>query len=409
MGTYICKLLYLSGDVKRKILKEEELRNLEGKKEPIVLSASPIPDPISKAISTVNKLLLQVKIRSVKTSELIDFSRSMATTLRAGISVLNAMEDYADVTTNRFFKSVIEDVINEVRGGRGLSSALEKYPKVFPPIFIRLIRIGEETGRLEKSFGDIADHLTRVESLRSSIKRALMYPSFVLFVSFGALIFWLAYVFPKIADLFRSMNVELPFLTVAVLWVSNFLKNNLITILVALALSLILLKILRDRTYTVGYAVDRALLSTPIVKTIIYNGQLALISEYMRILISSGATIDRTLELVEELSGNKVFQKALSRVKERVTLGESISSSFGKEKVFPRFLVRMIRSGEESGLLDEQLAFAAEFYYERLHDISQKIGKMIEPIMLIVVGAIFAIIMMALFLPIYDLLGKIVK
>ena len=409
MGTYICKLLYLSGDVKRKILKEEELKNLEGRKEPIVLSASPIPDPISKAISTVNKLLLQVKIRSVKTSELIDFSRSMATTLRAGISVLSAMEDYADVTTNRFFKSVIEDVINEIRGGRRLSSALEKYPKIFPPIFIHLIRIGEETGRLEKSFSDIADHLTRVENLKSSIKRALMYPSFVLFVSFGALIFWLAYVFPKLADLFKSMNVELPFLTVVVLWISNFLKNNLIVILVALTLSFILLKILKDRTHTAGYALDRALLSTPIVKLIIYNGQLALISEYMRILISSGATIDRTLELVEELSGNKVFQKALSRAKERVTLGESISSSFGKEKVFPRFLVRMIRSGEESGLLDEQLAFAAEFYYERLHDISQKIGKMVEPIMLIVVGVIFAIIMMALFLPIYDLLGKIVK
>ncbi len=409
MGAYLCKLLYRTGRVEKRIVAEDELNRLKAARDPVIISCSPIPEFLRKAISAVERVSTLARARLVKTSELIDFSKNLSTTLRAGISVLEGMEDYASITTNRFFKKVIEDIISSVRRGSRLSDALEKHSEVFPPIFISIVRIGEETGRLDRSFNDIAEHLTRVESLKSSIKRALMYPAFVLLASIGALAFWLLYVFPKVANLFRSMHVNLPTITVAVLWVSDFLKNHIFSILIGFLIFFTVFYILKKRSESVRYMVDRAKLLTPVVKLVIYNGQLALISEYMRLLVSSGATIDRTLTLVEELSENMVFKRAISRIKNRVTLGESLSSAFSREQVFPRFLVRMIKAGEESGLLDEQLAFAANHYYERLEDITQKIGKMVEPIMLVMVGAIFAIIMMALFLPIYDLLGKIVR
>ena len=311
------------------------------------------------------------------------------------------------MTTSKALQRAVNEVAEMVKAGERLSDALAA-SKVFPEVFHRVIKIGEETGNLDGAFKDIADHLERVLELKNNIKRALMYPSFVLVSTFGALVFWLVYVLPKIVKLFQGMNLKLPGITLIVMATSNIFKLYWYYILMFWVVLIVASIILRKKNEKFAYVLDFLFIKMPIVRLIVCNFQLAFIADYMRLLISAGANMDRTLELVAGSVSNRVFQKAMARIKEKVVLGDSLSKSFSEEvPLFPKFFIRMIKSGEESGTLDEQLKFAAQFYYEKLADITEKIGKMLEPFVLVVVGGLFAIVMISLLMPIYDLVSKI--
>ncbi len=407
MPVYVCRLLYLDGKTEIKILKDAEFKRLLSKEDVIILSSFAIPNLFAWIYEKFSLIIYKLRIRSVKLSDLIDFCKSMSVMLRAGVPLTVALEDYIDITTNRMLKRALLDVLEEVKSGESLSNALEKREFVFPRVMVRVIRIGEETGNLEKAFKDVAEHFIRVDTLKSNIKRALMYPTFVVFATFGALVFWLVYVLPKITSLFKEMGVKLPAITLFVMAVSDFFQRYFLYIVAVFGVLSIVLWILKRKSEKVAYILDYVVLKIPVLALILNNFFLAFVAEYMRLLIMAGSTIDRCLELVAESVGNLVYRRAILRIKEHVVMGESLSVAFSKERIFPKFFVRMIKSGEESGLMDEQLQFAAEAYYERLDDISQKIGKMLEPIILVLVGGLFAIIMISLLMPIYDLVSKI--
>ncbi len=409
MPVYVCRLLYLDGKTEIRLLKEGEFERILSKDDVVVLSSFTVPNFFSWIYEKLSLAVYRLRLRSVKLHELIDFCKSMSVMLRAGVPLTVALEDYLDITTNRMFKRALSEVLEDVKSGESLSSALAKREFVFPKVMVRVIKIGEETGNLEKAFRDVAEHFIRVDTLRSNIKRALMYPAFVVFATFGALAFWLIYVLPKIASLFKNMGVKLPAITVFVMALSEFLQRYFLYLIGFFVLFVIALWFLKKRSEKVAYVLDYMLIKLPIIGALFNSFFLAFVAEYMRLLIMAGSTIDRCLELVAESVGNLVYREAVFRIREQVVMGESLSSAFSRERLFPKFFVRMIKSGEESGLMDEQLQFAAEAYYERLDDLSQKIGKMLEPIILAVVGGLFALIMISLLMPIYDLVSKLSK
>ncbi len=403
MAVFLCRLLYSDGSVKYRLLPEEEFTRALTMRDPILLSYWRLPS----WLVGMKDVVASLSVGRVKTEELIDFAKGMSVMLRAGVPLIYALEDYTEMTSNRLLVKALEDVLERVRAGESLSEAIARHPNVFPQVFYRVIRIGEETGNLEGAFKDIADHLTRVHNLKTSIKRALMYPSFVLVATFGALVFWLVFVLPKIVKLFREMHVSLPTITVVVMTFSDFFQENYPYIFGLFVLLVVSVVVAKKKSRRFAYALDWLLLRLPIVRLVINNFQLAFIAEYMRLLILAGANIDVTLELVAQGVGNMVYREAMFRIKEKVVMGESLSGAFREEGIFPRFFVRMIRSGEESGMLDEQLAFAAAAYYDKLQDVTEKMGKMIEPVVLVIVGGLFAVIMVSLFGPVYDLISKI--
>jgi len=407
MPVYVCRLLHLDGKTELKILKDREFERVLSKDDVVVLSSFAVPNFFSWMYEKVSSAVYKLRLRGVKLSELIDFCKSMSVMLRAGVPLTVALEDYIEITTNTTLRKALSEVLEEVKSGESLSNALEKREFVFPRVMVRVIRIGEETGNLEKAFRDVAVHFIRIDTLKSNIKRALMYPSFVVLATFGALAFWLVYVLPKIASLFKNMDIKLPRITIFVMTMSEFFQKYFLHMIAAFVFLVVVLWVLKKRSERVAYLLDYIFIKLPILGLILNNFFLAFVAEYMRLLIMAGSTIDRCLELVAESVGNLVYRKAILRIRERVIMGESLSGAFSKEKVFPRFFVRMIKSGEESGLMDEQLQFAAEAYYEKLDDISQKIGKMLEPIVLAFVGGLFALIMISLLMPIYDLVSKL--
>jgi len=352
--------------------------------------------------SYIRKLVLT---RSVRRPEIIEFARNLSVMVKAGIPILKALSDIADGLENKYLQQTINSMRRKIEFGSSFSEAAACF-NAFPDIFIRLSRVGEETGNLERSFSDVATHLEKMEDLSSSIKRALIYPAFAIVSTIGALLFWLVYVLPQVMEIFRNMGLALPLPTRILLHMSDFCRSYWYLLLITPVALLIFIKLLRRKEKT-RYYIDLLTIRLPVIKHITYNRLLALFTEQIRILTVAGITIDRSLETISGVISNEVFRNSIGRIREEIALGSRISDAIGKEKVFPTLVTRMIDVGESSGNLDKQFAHLSEHYLKKLDDVSQKIGTMIEPIVIGVIGSLFALIIMGLLLPIYDLVAKI--
>jgi type II secretory pathway component PulF len=363
---------------------------------------------VRKASRMAARIRQHFASRRVKRVDVIECVRNLSVMLTAGIPLLSALEDSIEATENKSLKSALADAKKEIELGLNFSDALSRQRGIFPDILVRLTRVGESTGRLDKSLTDVADHLQRIEDLSQAIKRSLFYPVFAIVTTTGAMIFWFVYVLPKIMNVIQEMGVELPFITRVLMALSNAISTYwylIVGVLIALAIAV---QVMRTRDKT-RYYYDLMLLKLPIVKLIVYNKLLALFAEQMRILIVAGLTIDRTLDIVAGVIDNLVFRRAIVAVRENVLLGSRISDTLKDHKIFPPMVTRMVNAGERSGNLDTQFSFLSGYYIKRLDDISSKLGKMIEPILLSIVGLVFILILMAVLLPVYELVSKVGK
>jgi len=363
---------------------------------------------VKKASKIAAKLRQHIASRGVKRLDIIECVRNLSVMLTAGIPLLSALEDSIEATENKSLKSALSNAKKEIELGMNFSDALSHQRGIFPDIFIRLTKVGESTGRLDKSLTDVADHLQRLEDLSQAIKRSLFYPVFAIVTTTGAMIFWFVYVLPKIMNVIQEMGVELPVITRVLMAVSNAISSYWYVIAGMVIAFVITVLVMRTQEKT-RYFYDLMLLKLPIVKLIIYNKLLALFTEQMRILIVAGLTIDRTLDIVAGVIDNLVFRRAILAVRENVLLGSRISDSLKEHKIFPPMVTRMVNAGERSGNLDTQFSFLSGYYIKRLDDISAKLGKMIEPILLSIVGIVFILILMAVLLPVYELVSKVGK
>lgn len=363
---------------------------------------------VRKASGAAARLRQYFTTRGIKRADIIECVRNLSVMLKAGIPLLSALEDSIDAVENKTLKSALSDVKKEIELGMNFSDALSRQSRIFPDIFIRLAKVGESTGRLDTSLSDVADHLQRIDDLSQAIKRSLFYPVFAIVTTTGAMIFWFVYVLPKIMGVIQEMGVELPFITRALMAVSNAISTYWYVILGIIIALIIAVLVMRTREKT-RYYYDLILLKLPIVKLIIFNKLLALFAEQMRILVVAGLTIDRTLDIVAGVIDNLVFRRAILAVRENVLLGSRISDTMKDHKIFPPMVTRMVSAGERSGNLDTQFSFLSGYYIKKLDDISSKLGKMIEPILLSIVGILFILILMAVLMPVYDLVAKVSK
>lgn len=344
--------------------------------------------------------------RRIKRKDIIEFANNLSVMFRAGIPILTALSDIANTTENRYFKHRIISIRRMVELGSRFSDSVAVHKDIFPDIFVRLVMVGEETGGLDKSLSDVAAHLQRMEDLAASIKRALIYPIFAIVTTTGALVFWLAYVLPKVITVFKDMSIILPMPTRMLIYMSNFIQSYWYLLLLSPVAVFLLIKILKQKSET-RYYIDLAKLKFPVIKHIIYNKLLALFSEQLRILTSAGITIDRSFEIIAEVIRNDVFKVSIEDSMQTISAGSRISDALRKHKIFPVMLTRMIEIGETTGTLDDQFAYLSDYYLKKLDDVSQKLGRMIEPIVIILIGLIFALIIIGLLFPVYELVSKL--
>ena len=345
--------------------------------------------------------------RRVSRSFQAEFLSNISIMLRSGMTLTTALEEGASTSESPDFESDITDMITAIQGGATFSEAADKYRYIFPKTVIYLIRMGEETGRLDEMLQDASEHLKRIQNIISDTKQALLYPSFV-FIAMGAgLLFWFYYVVPKILSLFKEMDVTLPSLTIFLLKISEFIQNHFLSMVLGLALAIFIVVTAYKENRKVKRTTDALLLKLPLSSTIISASTMAFITEYFSLLIKAGIDILQCMTILKESIKNEIYREKLGEVREGLARGEGIADSFRRVLIFPLFVIRMINVGELSGTLPEQLSYIAEDYRNKLTVLVATIGKMIEPIVLVVAGAMFAIIIAGLFLPIYDLVSRV--
>jgi type II secretory pathway component PulF len=361
-----------------------------------------------RQLSRLSESIIKTKrARGVKRSEIIELSSNLSVMVKAGLPLNTAIMDIAETIENKVFRMRIQEMARNIELGASFSTALSHHSDIFPDIFINLVTIGEETGSLDISLADIAVHLQRMEDLKSAIIRALMYPVFALVGTIAALLFWLIYVLPKMTDLFTDMSLTLPPITIGLIMASDFSISYWYVYIVVPFLLFGTYKILCMNEKT-KYFVDAAKLKMPLVKLIVYNKMLALFAEQLRILFSAGVTIDKSFDIMATVMNNSVFKKAIVAIKEDIILGSKITDAVQRhDRIFPKMVFRMLSIGETTGNLGEQLDYLAEYYLKKLDDISVKMGKLIEPIIIIFIGGIFMVIILGLIAPIYDLISGV--
>lgn len=345
--------------------------------------------------------------RRIKRAELAEFLSNLSVMLRSGMPVTAAMEELADDADNPGLATVAQGMLFYLESGASLSDAARRYPTAFPHTVLYLMRIGEETGNLEATLRDASDHLRRLDRILSDTKQALLYPAFVFVTMGSAMVFWFYYVVPKIVGLFADMNVPMPAITLALLAMSEFLQQWALHLLAGTVVAVVAFVVAYRRNRRFRRLVHGVMLRIPVVRDIVETSTLAFISEYMRLLLHSGVDTFRAMEVLEDSIGNEVYKEKVGVIRDNLTQGVGVSDAFRAAGIFPGFVVRMIGVGEHSGTLPEQLAYVAEEYQRRLAVIVSTIGKVIEPVVLIIAGVMFAVIIIGLFLPIYDLIAQV--
>ena len=228
-----------------------------------------------------------------------------------------------------------------------------------------------------------------------------------MFAISGGMLFWFAYVVPKIVGLFKELDVALPRMTQVLIHLSELAQLYYLHFIIGAAAAVVIAALLRKRSRGFRRALDALLLKLPIAQSIVAASNLAFISEYFAMLINAGIDILQSVGILKEAVGNEVYRDKLAEVRASLEVGEGISESFKQAVIFPNFVVRMIGVGEASGTLSEQLVYIADQYRNKLSILVATIGKSIEPLILMVAGTIFAVVIIGLFLPIYDLVSRV--
>jgi type II secretory pathway component PulF len=353
-------------------------------------------------VTFFQKYLLKLRVGR---ADILEFTQNLSIMLKSGIPITTCLDDIIMSTTNNAFKPVLHEIQYKLECGSSVSAALAAHGTLFPEIVKTLVAVGEETGRLEESLHEASEHLQRSQNLSGTIKKALLYPAFALLATIGALFFWMVFVIPNLTVTLKSMGVKLPALTRALITISGFFQAHWVLMLFALLMVPPAL-FLMGKNSKFRYARDWAVIRLPVVKLIAFNRLMATFSEQFRMLSMADIAIERLFELMIPPLRNEYFTVHLLRAKENILNGNPISESLEQQKILPPMVISKLRIGQKTGTLDNQLDFLTKYYTKKLENATDNLGKIMEPLIIVTIGGLFAIIIMGLLLPIYDLVSK---
>lgn len=342
--------------------------------------------------------------RRASVGELALFTRQLATMISAGIPLLEGLEILAQQTadTNKGFGAGLQEVADLVRGGGEFSESLSRYPKIFPGIYVNMIKAGEASGQLDVILNRLADFMEASESLKREIKGAMTYPVISLVLIFGISGYLLVGVVPKFQKMFDSLGGKLPMITVVVVSISQWLQANILLTLMIIV-GLVVGYIMWGKTEQGRRMIDTFWLKMPVFGPLMQKVAISRFARTFATLLASGVPILGALEIVATTSGNKVLEDTLLETRETVKRGEQITTHLATSWVFPSMVTKMIGIGERSGALEQLLMKIADFYDEQVHATTKQLTSLIEPIMLIVMGSVVGTIVLAIFYPILEL------
>jgi type IV pilus assembly protein PilC len=344
---------------------------------------------------------------SVNRRDLITFCFDLEQISRSGIPLVEGLRDLRNGIDNPRFREILSSVLEDIESGKMLSQGLAAFPQVFSPVFVSLIRAGEQSGKLVEVFESLAKALKWEDELVAQTRKLLMYPSIVLVVVLGVVSFLLVYLVPQVVTLLKTMGLALPLQTRILIGLSNFVVNYWFICLalpvIAVAASTFVLRTNAKARYYFDYLKLRLPLTGSILQKII----LARFASFFALMYESGITVLDAIKSGEDIVGNRVIADGLRRAGQQIGGGESLSEAFQNLGLFPPLVIRMMRVGENTGALDTALLNVNYFYERDVRESIDKALKLLEPTMTLVLGGILALILFAVLTPIYDMLGQI--
>ena len=361
-------------------------------------NAPAAPSAMKKAASRFGAVKPGVR----KREEIVIFTRQLATMISAGIPLLESLEILKEQAESKQFSLLLDQVIEDVRSGKDLSSSLERHPKAFTEVYVSMVRAGEASGQIDEILVRLADYLEASQKLRREIRSAMTYPIVSLVMIFGITAYLMIGIVPKFKEVFDSLDIELPGLTKAILGASRFCENNWMMVIVGMALAAFAL-VTYKRTEKGAWQFDWLMLHLPVFGSLFRKVGLSRFSKTCATMIKSGVPILGTLEIVADTAGNRLIAEAVEKARESVRQGESLMVPLSESPVFPPMVTRMIGIGEKTGSLEILLEKISEFYDEQVSATVKQLTSLIEPIMIAVMGVMVGTIVLAVFLPIFDL------
>jgi type IV pilus assembly protein PilC len=342
----------------------------------------------------------------VKRRDVINFSRDLATMLNAGLPMLRSLDILYRQTRRRAMRQVLRTIIQDLEKGNTFSEACTKHPGAFPPLFTRLVMVGEEVGNLASVLEQLSTHLSKEEETAGKVKGSMAYPIFVLCLAFGAVFIMITFVMPALTGLFAEFGSELPTLARIAIGIANFVTAYILYILLGLVLLIVILG-LYFRTSTGKRVKDTILLKLPVIGESTLKGALARTARSMAMMVRSGVPLTEALGLCAETAANAVVKDRLNRCNEAVLSGASLSQAMSAYPVFPVLMSQMVGVGEETGRLDHNLETLAGFYEVESERAISRLTGMLGPGMIIIVGLVVGFVAVTLFSSIYSIGGLI--
>ncbi len=345
---------------------------------------------------------------SVKPEELILFTEQFATLIGSGLSILESLEGLAEQTENKYLKDVIIKIKNDIEGGSTIKKAFSKHKKIFPPIYLGLLAVGEASGTLDKVLRGIADYLEREDEIRKKVSAAFAYPKFVVSVVTAVVIFLLVYVLPKFVSIYGQAGQKLPEPTVILLNVSHFLTHYYVWIIVFVIAVVAGFKLFYASKKG-KYIIDKFKIRIPLFGNISKFSALSRFVHSLSLVLRSGIDIVSAIDVAGKVTDNAFYISELEKVKERIKSGESFSEALSDGEVFPKIMSQMVSVGEKSGRLDDLLDKLGELWDKNIDHQIKNMSAKIEPTMIIILGVIVGFIALAMYLPMFGLPGAYKK
>jgi type IV pilus assembly protein PilC len=345
--------------------------------------------------------------RKISPKEIAVFSRQLATMIKSGVPIVQALEIISGGQKNPKMKDMVNDLRASIEGGSSIYDAMAKHPVQFDELYRNLVKAGESAGVLETVLDTIASYKENIESLKGKIKKALFYPATVIAVAIIVSAILLIFVVPQFQQVFQSFGADLPAFTKLIIAASDFMIGWWWLVLIVVGGAIFGFLFAYKRSPRMQHAMDRAILKVPVVGQIMHNSSIARFSRTLATTFRAGVPLVEALDIVAGATGNSVYERAVHSVRDDVAVGYQLNMAMKQVGLFPHMVTQMTAIGEEAGALDTMLFKVAEFYEEEVNNAVDALSSLLEPMIMIFIGGIVGCMVVGMYLPIFKLAAAI--
>ena len=340
---------------------------------------------------------------TISTKDIAFFSRQMATMMKSGVPIVSSLEIIGGGHKNPRMKKMVDTVRTDIEGGSSLYESISKHPIQFDELYRNLVRAGEGAGVLETVLDTVANYKENIEALKGKIKKALFYPAMVIAVALLVSAILLIFVVPQFEEVFKSFGADLPFFTQMIVNMSRFMVSWWWLVGMIIGGAIVGFVMAYKRSPRMQHGMDRLILKVPVIGQIMHNSSIARFARTTAVTFKAGVPLVEALGIVAGATGNKVYEEAVLRMRDDVSVGYPVNMAMKQVNIFPHMVVQMTAIGEEAGALDTMLFKVAEYYEQEVNNAVDALSSLLEPMIMVFIGTIVGGMVIGMYLPIFKL------